>query len=110
MEKEKEWIELYGTAFKHFVKEKGYSERGIHYTVMSKIYCRKHDDSPLVCIKKEKRYHSEMTDRGRLGTYYDEITLQCPICKKEYKTTENHTEKDESYCSNEERRVYNILD
>ena len=103
----KEWISIYGTAFKRYVKERGRSYRGTYYTIMSGFYCIEHEIKAIK-IKTEKRYCSTMTDRGRLGIYWDDITWECPICKKTYIDSDNRTERDENYYSNEERRVYNI--
>ena len=105
--KDKEWINYSDTGFKRFVKERGRSYRGNYYTIMSELYCKEHEVKAKR-IKVEEKYHSEMTDRGRLGTYWDEVTWQCPICKITVKDNDNHTEKDESYHSCEERRVYRI--
>ncbi len=58
-------------------------------------------------IKVEPKGHSECSDSGgRLGTYWDEITVKCPKCKRTGVYTDNHREEDESYYSNEERRAY----
>jgi hypothetical protein len=59
-------------------------------------------------LKSEKKHSSEMTDRGRLGRRWEKVTIQCPKCKAiaEYET--DAAESDESYYSNEERRVYRI--
>jgi hypothetical protein len=55
--------------------------------------------------------YSEMTDRGKISRHWVENYQKClePKCGRE-KTwgTSGHTEKDISYHSNEERRVYNL--
>ncbi len=58
-----------------------------------------------------KAGYSEMTDRGRIKRSWIEQYSRClePNCgREETFRTKNHTEKDISYHSNEERRVYNL--
>jgi hypothetical protein len=60
---------------------------------------------------ERKAGYSEMTDRGRIRRTWTEQYEKCleSDCGQELTYgSKNHTEKDTSYRSNEERRVYNI--
>ncbi len=70
------------------------------------VYCEK-CRIKAVKTKIGEDFSLNVSDRGSLETTWDIIEIECKKCGAKGKVTENYNEKDVTYYSNEEIRVYN---
>lgn len=59
-----------------------------------------------ITLNTKKKSHRESGFRGTLETSWIEVHLKCPKCKKAGTYNMDHDEKDVTYGSNEEIRVF----
>lgn len=71
------------------------------------IYCE-NCNIKVKKIKIKEDHSTKISERGSLSTTWDIINIKCHKCGNEGEVTENYREKDTTYYSNEEIKVYNI--
>lgn len=93
-----------------FRKEEGMGGSIVNPTMMTSddVFCEKCKVAADK-IKKTPKSSSEMVaGGGTLGRHWNEVVIKCPVCGRTGVVDEGYRETDESYYSNEERRVYRI--